>query len=90
MEHMLKLNYAPPLIHKNNQRGWRNTIHVQRRDLRNLLKDSPSAARDHDEAWCDAWTDALATVREECDDFGPVEWPTTCPWPIEDVLGELS
>jgi hypothetical protein len=53
-----------------------------------LLEDNASAARDRNKALASAYRQALGSVRDECDDFGPVQWPEMCPWTIEQVLDE--
>ncbi len=88
LEHLLKWTYAPASIFARNQRGWRLSINNPRRAVAALLEDNASAARDRDKALASAYRQALANVRDACDDFGPVRWPATCPWTIEHVLDE--
>ncbi|ETW98021.1 MAG: hypothetical protein ETSY1_20510, partial [Candidatus Entotheonella factor] len=87
-EHLLKLAYAPDVILRPNQRGWRLSVNHARREIAALLEENASAARDRDKALISAYRQALGNVREECEDFGPVIWPTTCPWTIEQLLDE--
>ena len=88
VEHLLKLAHAPDVIYKPNQRGWRLSVNNARREIVALLEDNASAARDRNKALVSAYRQALGNVREECDDFGPVMWPETCPWTIEQMLDE--
>ncbi len=88
IEHLLKWTYAPASIFARNERGWRLSINNPRRAIVALLEDNASAARDRDKARASAYRQALGNVRDECDDFGPVQWPETCPWTIEQVLDD--
>ena len=88
--HLLKLRCAPPSILEPNERGWQQSIRNARRQLEDLLDDSPSAARDRDSAFAKAFRRAMREVKDECDDFGPVEWPNESPWSIDDVLGNTD
>ena len=88
IEHLLKWTYAPVSIFAPNERGWRLSINHPRRAIAALLGDNASAARDRDKALASAYRQALGNVRDECDDFGPVQWPKTCPWTIEQVLDD--
>ncbi len=87
-EHLLKLTYAPDAILEPNQRGWRLSVNHARREIVALLEDNASAAQDCDKALVSAYRQALGNVREECEDFGPVIWPATCPWTREQMLDE--
>jgi hypothetical protein len=88
IEHLLKWTYAPAPIFARNERGWRLSINNPRRAIVALLEDNASAARDRNKALASAYRQALGSVRDECDDFGPVQWPEMCPWTIEQVLDE--
>ena len=88
IEHLLKWTYAPASIFARNERGWRLSINNPRRAIVALLEDNASAARDRDKALASAYRQALGNVRDECADFGPVQWPETCPWRIEQVLDD--
>lgn len=87
-EHLLKLAYASYGILKSHQREWRLSVNNARREIVALLEANASAARDRDKALVSAYRQALGNVREECEDFGPVMWPETCPWTIEQMLDE--
>lgn len=87
-EELLKLTYAPYGILKANQHGWRLSANNARREIAALLEDNASAARDRDKALVSAYRQALGNVREECEEFGAVMWPESCPWTIEQVLDE--
>lgn len=86
IEHLLKWTHAPAATFVRNECGWRLSINNPRRAIAALLEDNASAARDRDKALASAYRQALGNVRDECDDFGPVQWPETCPWTIEQVL----
>ncbi len=87
-EHLLKLAYAPYAIYKTHQRGWRLAVNNSRREITALLEENASAARDRDQALVSAYRQALGNVSEECEEFGPIMWPATCPWTIEQMLDE--
>lgn len=84
--HFLKLAYAPDAIYAYNERVWQQSIRVARINIRKLLRRNASAARDRDEALLNAFEDAREIVQGECDDFGAVDWPEVCPWPLEQLL----
>jgi hypothetical protein len=86
IEHLLKWTYAPASIFARNERDWRLSINNPRRAIAALLEDNASAARDRNQALASAYRQALGNVRDECDDFGPVQWPDMCPWTIAQVL----
>jgi hypothetical protein len=88
IEHLLKWTYAPASIFARNERDWRLSINNPRRAIAALLEDNASAARDRNQALASAYRQALGNVRDECDDFGPVQWPDMCPWTIAQVLDE--
>ncbi len=88
VEHLLKLTYAPYGILKASQREWHLSVNNARREIAALLEDNDSAARDRDQALVSAYRQALGNVSEECEEFGPVRWPETCPWALEQVLDE--
>lgn len=87
-EDLLKLTYAPYGILKAHQREWRLAVNNARREIAALLEDNASAARDRDQALVSAYRQALGNVREACEEFGPVMWPETCAWTIEQMLDE--
>ena len=81
--HLLKWQAQPAL------RGasWRKTLRTQRREIRKLLKQSPSLRREvrgmlHD-AYADAVKDAIDETGLRADVF-----PDTCPYKPADVLDE--
>ncbi len=88
VEHLLKLVYAPNSIYQHNKLAWQLSVNNARREITALLEDNASAVGDPDKTLASAYQQALGNVREECDDFGPVQWPDTCPWTIETCLDE--
>jgi hypothetical protein len=81
--HLLKWQAQPPL------RGasWRKTLRTQRREIRKLLKQSPSLRRQVPELLRDAYPDA---VKDAVDETGlpPDRFPVDCPYAPDDVLAE--
>jgi Domain of unknown function DUF29 len=83
LSHLLKWQAQPAL------RGasWRKTLRTQRREIRKLLKQSPSLQREVPgmvrEAYADAVKDAIDETGLRADIF-----PTTCPYTPEDILDE--
>jgi hypothetical protein len=81
--HLLKWQAQP------DQRGmsWRKTLRTQRREIRDLLQQSPSLRREVPELIRDAYPDA---VRDAIDETGMPAGalPSTCPYRPEEVLDE--
>ncbi len=81
--HLLKWQAQPEL------RGasWRKTLRTQRREIRKLLKQSPSLRRHvpalMPDAYADAIKDAVDETGLEADRF-----PARCPYAPDDVLSE--
>ena len=83
MLHLLKWQAQPAL------RGasWRKTLRTQRREIRKLLKQSPSLRRQVPALIAEAYADA---VKDAVDETGlPAErFPSDCPYAPEAVLDE--
>jgi hypothetical protein len=83
MLHLLKWQAQPGL------RGasWRKTLRAQRREIRKLLKQSPSLRRHVPDLIRDAYPDA---VKDAVDETGlpPDKFPAACPYASDDVLRE--
>jgi cell division protein FtsB len=83
LSHLLKWQAQPAL------RGasWRKTLRAQRREIRKLLKQSPSLRREVPdmirEAYADAVKDAIDETGLRADVF-----PDTCPYAPDGVLDE--
>jgi hypothetical protein len=81
--HLLKWQAQPAL------RGasWRKTLRTQRREIRKLVKQSPSPRRDVPELIREAYADA---VKDAVDETAlPAEhFPGSCPCAPDDVLNE--
>lgn len=69
LEHLLKRLYVCSSYDYN---GWQNTIKEQRRELRLLLKQSPSLRNYFIQVFDDAWQEALKQVRR---DYPEVQFP---------------
>jgi Domain of unknown function DUF29 len=81
--HLLKWQAQPPL------RGasWRKTLRTQRREVRKLLKQSPSLRRQVPELMRDAYPDAVEDAVDETG-LAPDRFPVECPYAPDDVLAE--
>ena len=83
MLHLLKWQAQPAL------RGgsWRKTLRTQRRELRKLLRQSPSLRRHVPDLIRDAYLDA---VKDAVDETGlpAEEFPSSCPYSPDAVLNE--
>ena len=81
--HLLKWQAQPSL------RGasWRKTLRTQRREIRKLLKQSPSLRGHLAELMQDAYPDA---VKDAVDETGLPQhrFPVDCPYAPDDVLAE--
>jgi hypothetical protein len=69
LSHLLKRLYV---TNPYDYRGWQNTIREQRRQLKLLLKQSPSLRNYLVEVFPEAWQDALSEVKE---DYPQVQFP---------------
>ncbi len=81
--HLLKWEYQPGQRSK----SWQATIREQRRQLRRLLRESPSL-RPFLFAYClDAYAEARAEAAHETE-LPQERFPAQCPWTVEEVLDE--
>ena len=81
--HLLKWQAQPGL------RGasWRRTLRVQRREIRKLLKQSPSLRRQVPALVREAYPDAIKDAVDETG-LSPDRFPVDCPYTPDDVLAE--
>jgi hypothetical protein len=81
--HLLKWQGQPA------KRGasWRKSLRTQRRDIKDLLEESPSLRRLIPELMDDAYPDA---IKDAVDETGLPRnrFPADCPYPPDDVLAE--
>ncbi|OIP71364.1 MAG: hypothetical protein AUK48_12590 [Oscillatoriales cyanobacterium CG2_30_44_21] len=76
LEHLLKLIYIDMPQEFN---GWKRTIREQRRQLKSLLKQSPSLKSIWSETFESAFTDSLNDVREDYPQYQfPDKWQFEC------------
>ena len=68
-------------------RSWKATITVQRHALTRHLKDNPSLKSNLDEAFTDAYSDALQLAIGETD-LPEEAFPSQCPWSFEQMMNE--
>ena len=78
-QHLLKWKYQPDL----QSRSWQSTLYVQRRDLLNLLEDSPSLRPFAERVL----TAAFANGREAAErETGLLHVTDVCPWSLEQII----
>ena len=82
LEHLLKLAYWEA-ERQNNARGWLLTVAEQRRQIKRLLKDSPSLKAFLQEVFTECYADACenASIVSGQDVF-----PKECPFTLEETL----
>jgi hypothetical protein len=85
LEHLLKRCYVDSAY---DNRGWELTIKEQRKQLRRLLRASPSLKAYWAEIFDEIWADALSDVQ---DIYPTVTLPNECPFPmtVEALLTEM-
>ncbi len=83
--HLLKWIYQP----EGRQTGhsWRNTIRTRRRDIRRILRDSPSLRRQVPDMIEADYQDVRLDASNETG-LPPETFPEDCPWTAEQVLDE--
>jgi cell division protein FtsB len=83
LSHLLKWQAQPAL------RGasWRKTLRAQRREIRKLLKQSPSLRREVPDMIREAYADAVKDAIDETGLRAEV-FPDTCPYAPDGVLDE--
>ena len=81
--HLLKWQTQPEL------RGtsWRSTLRTQRREIRRLLKQSPSLRREVPDLMREAYGDAVKDAVDETE-LPAKTFPNTCPYEPDEVLDE--
>jgi hypothetical protein len=67
--------------------SWRKTLRTQRREIRDLLQQSPSLRREVPDLMRDAYGDAVKDAIEETG-LRPDVFRDTCPYAWDDVLDE--
>ncbi|MGB3138489.1 MAG: DUF29 domain-containing protein [Nodosilinea sp.] len=73
LAHLLKRIYV---VAPSDYRGWEITIREQRRQLLDLLEQSPSLRNEVEPLFSKCWAEALATVREDYPQtMFPDRWP---------------
>jgi hypothetical protein len=87
LEHLLKLEYSRGILRQYNSRGWRVSIRSARRQIRELLDESPSLRPQLAEILARAFEDARIEVmrdRRLTEDI----LPRTLPWTVEQVIDD--
>ena len=79
--HLLKWKYQP----NKHSRSWQSTIVTQRRELRQLLKQSPSLKREVAESVKEVYPDAVDVAAVETG-LSATTFPSECPFSPEQVL----
>ena len=83
LAHMLKWDYQPSRQGK----SWENTIKVQRIDIRQVLKDSPGLKHQFEDIVYLAYEKAVIFASDETD-LPETAFPETCPYTIEQIMGD--
>ncbi len=83
LEHLLKRCYVNSVY---DNRGWELTIKEQRKQIRRLVKVSPSLKNYFTEIFPETWEDALSDVQ---DIYPSIAFPENCPFP-EDMDSLLT
>lgn len=84
LEHLLKRCYVDSTY---DNRGWELTIKEQRKQIRRLLRSSPSLKTYFTEIFSEIWEDARSDVE---DIYPKIDFPEVCPFPedLEVLLTE--
>lgn len=81
--HLLKWEYQPEL----QSRSWRNTITVQRVDLRRLLRANPSLRAHLADFVTDVYSDAVIKASAETG-LRKTTFPATCSYTAEQIMDD--
>jgi len=79
--HLLKWQFQPD--HRSN--SWRSTIRIQRSDIADVLKDSPSLKREVPERIAKAYPEARELAADETG-LLETDFPRTCPYSETEIL----
>jgi hypothetical protein len=79
--HLLKWQHQP----ERHGASWQATIKIQRRDLKRLLNDNPSLKSKLNEAFGDAYEDAVTSASGETG-LPEAAFPPACPWSFERAM----
>ena len=82
LAHLLKHRNEPQ---SDAVRGWRATIRVQRREMRDLLRHAPSLRRILENSVDEAFADALLQAADETG-LPPTRFPKRCPFTLDQLL----
>ncbi len=84
LAHLLKWQHQP----ERQDNSWRRTIKVQRKDVLDCLKATPSLNPHLQDAewWDSVWAQALNMATKETG-FLYEQFPESCPWKTDDILG---
>ena len=74
LEHLLKRCYVNSVY---DNRGWELTIKEQRKQIRRLLRDSPSLRNYFSKIFQEVWQDSLSDVQ---DIYPNIDFPKDCPF----------
>jgi hypothetical protein len=81
LTHLLKWQYQPD----GRSKSWSRTVRVQRRDIADLLKESPALRRKVGDALEEAYPAACEDAADETD--LPIEtFPAACPYTADELL----
>ena len=83
LAHMLKWDFQP----SRQGRSWEKTIKIQRIDIRQVLKDSPGLKHQFEDIVYLAYEKAVIFASDETD-LPETAFPETCPYTIEQIMGD--
>ncbi|WP_017303757.1 DUF29 domain-containing protein [Spirulina subsalsa] len=83
LEHLLKRCYVNNIY---DNRGWELTVKEQRKQIKRLLKASPSLKNYLSQIFGETWEDALSDIQ---DLYPSLDFPQDCPFP-DDLESLLS
>jgi len=87
VEHLLKLEHARGIFRSYNTRGWRVSVRSARRQIRQLLSESPSLRLELPQLLAQAYEDGrLEALREP--GLSEHELPDSCPGPFEQMMDD--
>jgi hypothetical protein len=84
--HLLKLKFEPEQVWRHN--SWRSSIIEARRQISNLLKDSPGVFQGRrEEVLADIYKDARKDAKLDSQ-LALSTFPEECPWTFEQIMDE--
>ena len=86
LTHLLKLKYQPH--GQGNSKSWHSSVLNSTREIKKLIKDSPSLKNELIKEFSEAYEDAKQSASVETG-LDITIFPKACPWTIEELFPEL-